>query len=320
MFLTQGCSTREKINCTDHDERFVYFCSEHETPCCVKCIKTKHIECRNLTTIETVVKDIKQSPSFLDLEMTLSDLLSNISNFVEDREANRRQLKEQKMQCEEEIRSARKAINTYFDQLKADLTNKMQHAFIKQESQIQTALRDIESHKARVQDLKQNLNCIKSIASDFQSFMAMRMMLQTTQIEEIEQQNWIQGDKFNWNEISIIQCDIKSSKDEPPSIGKIQVQENSCKVALKMQKSREAQLIGKNGDSRNIESIQLKVKLECTIPCKYKEQQIMDGGVLPNGELIFCDRLNSRLVILDSEGDVVRIIMLFFLSYSVCHY
>lgn len=302
-----------KINCTDHDERFVYFCSEHETPCCVKCIKTKHIKCRNLTPIETVVKDIKQSPSFSDLEMTLSDLLTNISNFVEDREANRRQLKEQKLQCEEEIRSARKAINTYFDELEADLTNKVQQAFVKQESQIQTALGDIELHMAKVKEVQENLNCIKSIASDFQSFMAMRMMSQTAQIEEIEQQNWIKSDKFNWNDISIIPCDIKSSRDGPPSVGKIQIQENCCKVTLKMRKSREAQLMGPIGISRNIETIQLKVKLECKICSEYEKQHIMDGGVLPNGELIFCDKRNSLLVILDSEGIAVRNLILTFI-------
>ncbi|CAC5426501.1 unnamed protein product [Mytilus coruscus] len=200
-----------KINCSDHDERFVYVCSEHETPCCVKCIKTKHIECRNLTPIETVVKDIKQSPSFLDLETTLSDLLTNITNFVEDRKANLQGLKEQKRQCEGDMQSAREAINTYFDELEADLNNKMQQAFVKEETEI----------------------------------------------------------KICWKTLNLIWL-------------------------------------------RNIETILLKVKLECKIPYEYEKQQIMDGGVLPNGELIFCDKKKSRLIIMDSDGDVVRNIMLTF--------
>ncbi|CAC5391671.1 unnamed protein product [Mytilus coruscus] len=247
------------------------------------------------------------------LETTLSDLLTNISNFVEDRKANLKELKEQKMKCEGDLQSSREAINKYFDALEADLNNKMQQAFVKQESEIETVLGNIESHMTKVKE-KENLNCIKSIASDFQSFMVMRMMSQRTHTEETEQQNWIKSEKCHWVKISVIPYDIKSSEDSPPSIGQIKVQANCNKVTLKIRKSREAQLIGPISTSRNIETIQLRLKLECKIPCEYKfaEPQIMDGGILPSGELIFCDRKNGRLIILNSKGDVDKNITLLF--------
>lgn len=191
-----------------------------------------------------------------------------------------------------EIQSAREAINTYFDELEADLHNKMHRTFLKQETEIQTLLEDIEPHMAKVKEMQESLNSIKTIASDFQSFMAMRMMSQWAQTEEAEQQDWVQTEKFNWVDISVIPYDIKSSKDIPPSIGTIRVKRKCGKVALKMQKSREAQLIGPVGISRSIENIHLKEKLQCKIPLGKEALEILDCGVLPNGELIFCDKKN----------------------------
>lgn len=115
-----------KYNCTDHDERFVYFCNKHERPCCIECLKDKlHSGFCCFVNVETAVKDVKQSPSFLDLQTTLSDLLTNISNIIELLGANLLELAKQKVTCADEIRSTREAINSYLDQLEKDLSNEM---------------------------------------------------------------------------------------------------------------------------------------------------------------------------------------------------
>ncbi|VDI03635.1 Hypothetical predicted protein [Mytilus galloprovincialis] len=188
----------------------------------------------------------------------------------------------------------------------------MQQAFVKRESEIKTALVDIGSHMAKVKEMQDNVHCIKSIASDFQSFMAMRLISQRAQTEETEQQDLVKSDKCNWVKISVIPYDVKSREHRPSSIGQINVQTNYKKVTMKMRKSREAQLIGQIGTSRNSETIQLRLKLKCKIPCNYVELQIMDGVILSTGEFIFCDRKNSRLIITNSKGIVVRTITLLF--------
>lgn len=178
-----------KLNCTDHDERFLYFCSEHEAPaaCCIKCIKIKHIDCRNLTPVETIVQNIKQSPTFSDLEITLSDLLTNITTLLKIEKLQ--ELRDQKRQSEGEIRSAREAIDAYFDELEADFNNEMQQAFFKEEMEIEEALEDLKSHKSQVKEMQENLNIVRVIAPDFQSFMAMRILSQRAHTEHICQQD-----------------------------------------------------------------------------------------------------------------------------------
>ncbi|CAC5373482.1 unnamed protein product [Mytilus coruscus] len=80
--------------CKDHNEKFQIYCNKHDCPCCKKCIVETHNECKELIDIDDVVKDVKCSNAFEDIEHTLAEISENLIRFGKDREENLKAMKE----------------------------------------------------------------------------------------------------------------------------------------------------------------------------------------------------------------------------------
>lgn len=284
-----------KINCTDHDERFVYFCREHEQPCCIKCLNDSHTGCRNLIPVETVIQDVKHSPSFLDLESTLSDLLSNISRIIEDRTANLQELAKQKVNCAENIRIFRASLNSYLDELENDLTTKLQVTYKSKELEIQNSLADLELRKARVSEMQEHVNLLKTSASDFQIFMSIPEYTKSAHSYETELQGQGENESFNWTNITLTPTNIQSIKDYLTSFGTISVKRKASSTLLKSQKTRQAQLTGAISARRKFDTMQFEEKYRLHIPDAESQHEILDCSILPNDDFLFSDWGNKCL-------------------------
>ncbi|CAC5426513.1 unnamed protein product [Mytilus coruscus] len=233
-----------KNNCSEHDERFVLYCDQHGVPCCTQCLHNKHAECRNITPFQRVVHNVKDSPLFMDLETTLSDLMTNITNIIEDRTENLHDLAKGQMKCKKEIKMTRDALNTYFDDLEADLLVDLQKTFTENELKIQNMLKDFELRKSKVFKMQEDVNIVKSIASDFQSFMAIRKLTKSANSTETHLQNLFDQGTFDWIEISNSTTILQLVKDSLKSFGKPDRRVHPPKIKLNVQKTRGAQLIG----------------------------------------------------------------------------
>ncbi|CAG2248364.1 unnamed protein product [Mytilus edulis] len=44
-----------------HNEKYVLFCKKHDCPCCKKCVVDSHMECKELTDIDDITRNIKSS-------------------------------------------------------------------------------------------------------------------------------------------------------------------------------------------------------------------------------------------------------------------
>lgn len=233
-----------KNNCSDHDERFVLYCDDHAVPCCTKCIHNAHAGCRNLTSLHIVVENAKDSPLLMDLETTLSDLITNITNIIEDRTKNLLDFAEQKMRCKKEIKITRDALNTYFDVLEVNLQDDLQKTFTENEVMIQNMLKDFELQKYKVCEMREDVNIVKSTASRFQSFLVIRELTKLANTTETGLQDLYDRGSFNWIEISNGTTILQSVKNNLKSFGKPNVRVNPSKIKLCVQKTRAAQLIG----------------------------------------------------------------------------
>ncbi|VDI19200.1 Hypothetical predicted protein [Mytilus galloprovincialis] len=228
---------------------FVFYCDEHEKPCCAYCFHNAHTRCRNSTPLHTLIKNIKESSSLADLVTTISDLTKNLTNISEDRLKNLQDLVEQKNRIEMKIKTTKEAFNTCLDKLEADLLVKLQKTFIEQELQIQNILKDIELRKSKISEMINSI--VKSLASQFQIFMVMREFTHIANMVETHLQRLFDSGSFNWTEILGTQTDIQSVKYHFTSIGEIDVRINPSKIELNVRKSREAQL---KGFKRNVQS------------------------------------------------------------------
>ncbi|CAC5378324.1 unnamed protein product [Mytilus coruscus] len=291
-----------KTNCLEHDERFVIFCGDHEVPCCVECLHTTHNNCRMLTPVKKIVQNIKDSSAFLDIEVSLADLLSNIKRIIEDRTANLQELVKQKAQCEEEIKTARETINSYIDSLERDLTNKLHQVFVAKDRRIKQVLTDLEARKITVDEMQKNVNSIKTIASNFQTFIAIRELAQWAHKEETDLQHLFENESFNWTEVSVVLMKLQAVKNSFTDIGRIEIKESSVNTQLKVRKTRQAQLMDTVCMSLNIDMINLKEKVKVNLQKKDENVEILDCAILKNGYLLFSDRPNKCLLMLDANG------------------
>ncbi|XP_071179179.1 uncharacterized protein [Mytilus edulis] len=301
-----------KMNCSEHDEKLVLYCDDHGIPCCTHCLQNAHAMCRNVIPIQKVIQNVKESSLLVDLQTTLSDLRTNITNIIEDRKANLKDLKEQKTKCKWEIETARESINAYFDELEADLMYKLQKTFTEKELEIQNLLVEFHLRDSYVREMQENTNIVKNLASEFQSFMAIRDLVQLTNTAETELQQMFEGESFDRIEIFFDPLNLNMVKVNLPSIGKTEVRVDPSRIQLKVRKAREAQLIGQIRCSRNIESIQLIEKVKSKLPKGRNVLEILDCGFLLDGNLIFSDRKNNSLIVLDSNCVFFRNIKLNF--------
>lgn len=73
--------------CKIHNKKFDLFCRKHDCPCCKKCAKV-HSECKGLTNINELIKNVKTSNAFYEIEQTILEVFENIKRISTSREVN----------------------------------------------------------------------------------------------------------------------------------------------------------------------------------------------------------------------------------------
>lgn len=305
--------------CSDHDERYEYFCSEHDEPCCITCLKNLHSKCRNMSSINNVVKDVKVSPAFCDLENMLSDLIHNISNVIKDRRENLQELKKQKTKFLHDIQAAREVVNATLDKMEAELKIEMEMRFSEKESEIDQLLDKFAKYQTNINKSKEFVDKIKIFASEFQTFIAIRKLSGYSNRIEKATRNLFEGKDLIHICISMTPNRLNLRKDIFNSLGSVNVKFNSRKIFLKMRKIHEAQLTGNFIASTKIKDIQLKVIFEVMVPYPDRTNEINVCGrcILKDNEVIISDNANQRLVIFNIDGDFRKVISLTFIPLGI---
>ncbi|CAG2247777.1 unnamed protein product [Mytilus edulis] len=107
---------------------FNFTVKKHESPICIKCVKD-HGKCGEILSLDEIVRDIKTTESFVDLEQSLDDLSTNIIQIRKDRESNLERIKDQKKKITEQVSYIKKQVIQH--------VNKLEEQFIKELDQIE---------------------------------------------------------------------------------------------------------------------------------------------------------------------------------------
>ncbi|CAG2197166.1 unnamed protein product [Mytilus edulis] len=282
------CAVKEiKNDCSEHGARFEYYCSQHEVPCCVECMKTTHAECRHLTPLHKVVENYKTSNALSDFEQTLTDFLNNINSLIHGRFDNKSLLADKKEICLKEIADTKRNVIAHLDQLEIKLKAEVEMLHEEHLHAIEETIQKFELLKTDVAKMQEEAHIIKQYASDFQLFIAVRD-LEHTSIETIL-----------------------------PSLGNVNVITKESDIKLVNKREKQAQLsaivtpcIGK---------IQLKPLLQnIQLPSGNKTDLVIhDNCFLSNERLVFTDKLNKRLIILKDNGEHEKNIPLLFMPNAI---
>jgi hypothetical protein len=101
------CTGYHSLSNASHNERFILYCKKHGFPCCRICIAEDHNECKDLSVLENIVKNVKNSHEFNETERLIDEMMEYIHKIRQNRENNSGTITEQKRIIENEIRKLR---------------------------------------------------------------------------------------------------------------------------------------------------------------------------------------------------------------------
>ncbi|CAG2226153.1 unnamed protein product [Mytilus edulis] len=178
----RNISKQSIIWCSDCEEGLCDYCKDHHTlskgtrnhetmtiaenrklpsnvvPILQSCQKHKQIEdhnkCDDLKDIDDVIKGIKSSNVFQDIEKTLNEVSYHIQRIRKDREENLSFLKEQKKNIKIEIRKAKTSINNHLDKLHRAVLRDLDATEVTENQKIRQLLSGLRIRKKKLKNSK----------------------------------------------------------------------------------------------------------------------------------------------------------------------
>ncbi|VDI69378.1 Hypothetical predicted protein [Mytilus galloprovincialis] len=165
------CAECEEAECKIHDRKLNFYCSIHNKPCCVSCVSEKHSTCQTLKPLTEVVKGVKSSAAFEDLEDRATDISKLIGNLIKDKQDHKASVEFQKNKIMYQVQNARKTINIPLDKLETDLLDELDNKEKSQCKRIDSLIEKISKMYKNVNQIVNDLKRVKQHASDFQAFL-----------------------------------------------------------------------------------------------------------------------------------------------------
>ncbi|XP_052090175.1 RING finger protein 207-like [Mytilus californianus] len=245
--------------CKLHNEKYELFCRKHDCPCCKKCVKS-HNDCKGLTDINEIIKNVKTSNAFYEIEQTLLEVAENIKRLSTNRKANLKSLKNKKSEIEAEIKQTRTKINHHLDKLQDDLIKELMAVEQTESSKIEKLLTALKKKENEISEIQENIASIKQHASELQTFLAMKDIEKDIAIGENFIQSITTSDTTNQVNIS---CQINKSLQlitaSVQKFGEINVSSDPCDFSMQKRKDRQAQIMV-DVPTRNIDNLSLTLQ------------------------------------------------------------
>ncbi|XP_071141793.1 uncharacterized protein [Mytilus edulis] len=284
--------------CQKHKEHYQTFCKKHDCPCCRRCVIETHNDCNDLTAIEDIVKNVKSSNAWLEVEQMLVQMLKNVHKIRNDRIENLKCLQDQRVEIERDINQTRKMINDHLDKIQDQIMKELYANEENESKKIKLLLCEIEDIEKRISDLQGNQNNIRQHASELQTFLALKHI----EKEVSDKAECIQSVLKN-EDMKIKTLVFEVNKDvqnicRADCFGSVSVNSKSCKVVIDSNKNKEAQMMIPSLVSKCIDDI----KLSNTMQIDLKSTGSVRGcAILPNGKMMFCDYTKGNVIGLKSN-------------------
>ncbi|XP_052065225.1 uncharacterized protein LOC127705021 isoform X1 [Mytilus californianus] len=286
-------------NCNKHNEHYIIYCKKHESLCCGRCIVESHNECGNFAKLADIVKNIKTSNAFYEIEHSLVELGDSIKEIQQNRENNLTSLSERKRHILHEIKQTRERINKHLDEIQDDAINEINAAEEKENMNICHSLILLQEKGNEIAECQRNITKIKKLDTDLQTFIAMKEL-------EIEVSNEVQfmqsmsktADFKETNMSYQFNTGIQRFSSETQSLGELMIETKPCDIVFTRRKDKQAQMVLQQSSSRSVENINLKldITLDNTGFCKW------GCCMLPDGRFAFTETLNNLVRVFNTDG------------------
>jgi gas vesicle protein len=131
-----------------------------------------HRDCLDVSILENIIKDVKTSDIFNEIEQLINEMIEIIGKIKQNRETNSSAVTEQKIVVGNEIRELRTRINNHLDKLQEDLMKELTET----ENQITDETRDLmvslDEKQKELTEYQTNVVNIRKYESDLHKYLA----------------------------------------------------------------------------------------------------------------------------------------------------
>ena len=273
-----------KEYCSEHHEKFNLYCKEHGCPCCGICIVETHSDCLDVAILENIVKDVKTSNIFNEIEQLISEMTEIIGKIRQNRETNSNAVKEQKRIIENEIQELRTKINTHLDKLQGDLMKKLTEAEKHATDKTRELLVSLDEKQNELTEYKTNIVNMKMYASDLQAFLAIKHIQNDVETHDISLHALFNSHSLNQTRLDYnIDSGLKTIVTNVQKFGEVVVESKPCELTFVRKKDKQAQMMLVDLlPPMSVENIQLILKRKVNT----KGKNIRGCSMLPDGKMV----------------------------------
>ncbi|CAG2251417.1 PML [Mytilus edulis] len=290
--------------CKDHNEKIHIYCKQHDCPCCKKCIVETHNECKEFVDIDDVVKNVKSSNAFVDIEHTLVDISENIKRIRKDREVNLIAIQETRKKVESEIKMTKLKIVSYLDRLQEDILSKLSETEESESKRIQKLLTLVQQTEKDVTEYQHNMASIKQYASDLQAFLILKHIEHDVEEKDTFIQRLVKNKDLNLTTLSWkISSGVENFQTSLKKFGNIVVESKSSGITIASRKDKQAQIMVMAPSTISLDKIKLKLKKTVST----RGTNITGCSLFSNGTMIFSSYEHKKIIVLTTDGSWDRI-------------
>lgn len=290
-----------RYSCSDHNEKFEFYCPFHKHPCCVKCVNETHVDCRNLVPLHDAIKGAKTENGLLQIDQELRSVQKSLNDIYENCSSNLQKLEKQKKTSCDEIVNIRHVINQRLDKLEGALQEELEEKYVAAKTKTGTLLSDIMNQRGTVNGVIRDLEIIKKVATGFQIFMIVSEIENTITervqyLEELHEAGSLDELNLQLNVDPALMSFMKNAF----SFGTISYHHNPISLDILSLQGEHAETIVR--PSNTIDKIKLIPKQRIQLPKSENVTGITGCEILNDGQLLFVDFDNKRLLSADSQS------------------
>ena len=289
-----------KEHCNEHHEKFNLYCKEHECPCCGICNVENHKDCKEVTVLGNITKNVKTSTMFNETEHLIKEMFENIGKIRQNRETNSSSVKEQKRIIQNEIQELRTKVNTHLDMLQENLMKEL----IELEKQITEETRELlvslDEKQKKLIEYQTNIVNIKKYASDLQTFIAVKQIEKEVETQDTCLQSLVNSDSLNQTKLTYkIDTGLKNITTSIQKFAEVVVESKPCEIMFIRSKDKQAQMmVADLSPPMSVGNIQLNLKQKINT----KGTNIRGCSLLPDGRMVFSCYSSDTVRFINKEG------------------
>jgi outer membrane protein assembly factor BamB len=270
------------------------------------CTRDDHHHCQELRPILEVTENAKSSTAIVHIERDLKYIDAAFEKMKSDITNNISDIDKKKKKCLSDISDMRKSLNDHLDKIEKQTVEEMVLAEQNLQVELKKVLVAMETKRTDFDNILQDVNKVKTYATDLQTFIGVNKMTIVVDGEVKKQKGAFNYDLF---ELKLdFSSKLESFVKDVSKFGVVSVTKKYCSTSLVKEAESQAHI---PQESKLGVTPQLTRKTTVNFQTEVNGPVGIRGcDILPDGKLVFTERVVNRLLMFSNNGnyekDIIR--------------